>query len=177
MLIQIPVTIVFDCESTHPVNRSGRGHARIFTLRYDTVDTAAPASYTTSYPPAANALWTEDRDGLLLDMMRSDMEAAIKAKATRHPTDYCSDTAEGERLQAALDAPTAPIDWRNAAEASRALDAGLLPEGVSVTADGTLVVPDTPGAVQCRWLLGARYDEIVTTSGKVVKSRDVERLS
>jgi hypothetical protein len=65
------------------------------------------------------------------------------------------------------------IDWSNRAEANKALDAGLLPPGYALNDDGVLVIPDRsfPDRYRGNAIILARFAEIVTASGKVVKSR------
>lgn len=167
MLIHVPLTIVFDCGGLLRVNRFGDSHARTLTMRYDVDDTDVPASYTMGYPPAADARWTEDRDGVFFGLMPSCIDAVIAAKARKYPADYCADAEEGQ-LRAALDAPAA-VDWNSAADASKALDAGLLPDGHSINDDGALVIPDTP--MRSSAVIAHRFPEIVTETGRVVKSR------
>lgn len=69
----------------------------------------------------------------------------------------------------------ATVDWSSAAEATAALDAGILPPGCSLAADGALVIPDS-GIQQGRRgtsvVLQHRFAKIVTASGRVLKSRD-----
>ena len=96
MLIDIPVTIKFDCES-----KSAQGpldHTRVFTMRYDTTDTEAAAQYVDHYPPRPNANWITDAQGILFDFLSSAADKAIKKSAEADPETYCSDPTEGKVL-------------------------------------------------------------------------------
>lgn len=66
------------------------------------------------------------------------------------------------------------INWSSAAEATKALDSGILPPGCSLAADGALVIPDqgTLQGPRGTSVVLARFDRIITVSGHVVKSRD-----
>lgn len=65
-----------------------------------------------------------------------------------------------------------PIDWNNNAEARAAIAAGKLPDGFSINEDGNLVIPDMLDMkVRGGYVLIANFDEVVTVSGRVVKSR------
>lgn len=103
MLIDVPVTVVFDCDSTMRVNRYGDSHGRTFMLRYDTEDTDAPARYTAGDPQNPAARWVVDKEGIFFELMSSGVEAKISARAAKYPADYCADQADGERRQIELD--------------------------------------------------------------------------
>lgn len=90
MLIQIPVTIGFNCEDGHATFRAARGFARTFTVRYDTADSDRPAEYCTAYPPPDNASWYPDHAGILLEFMPSNVDRAITAAAERYPEGYAA---------------------------------------------------------------------------------------
>lgn len=66
------------------------------------------------------------------------------------------------------------VDWSSAVEAIKALDAGILPPGCSLNAEGALIIPDTdaPTGLRASSIVLARFEKIVTVSGYVVKSRD-----
>lgn len=76
-----------------------------------------------------------------------------------------------EVVAAALD--ETGVDWNNAEQASAAIKRGELPDGYSF-ADGVLTIPDQPpteNIVRGASMIEATFDEIVTVSGKVVKSK------
>ena len=63
------------------------------------------------------------------------------------------------------------IDWSSASEATAALNAGILPPGCSIDTDGALIIPDSVHSGGSSVVL-ARFDRIVTVSGRIVKDRD-----
>lgn len=67
------------------------------------------------------------------------------------------------------------VDWNNADEVNAALENGILPEGFSTNLTGALVIPDElhgkKGQPRGHSIIAASYDEIVTASGVVVKSK------
>jgi hypothetical protein len=85
------------------------------------------------------------------------------------------DDATAEKLWRIVDRRALPveIDWSSAAEAGKALDAGLLPPGYALNDDGVLVIPDQsfPDRYRGNEIILARFGEIVTASGKVIKTR------
>jgi hypothetical protein len=66
------------------------------------------------------------------------------------------------------------VDWSSAAEATKALDAGILPPGCSLADDGALVVPDreVPQVPRGCSVVLHHFDKVVTVSGLVLKARD-----
>lgn len=101
MLIDIPVTIKFDCESK--IAQGPLDHARIFTMRYDTVDTDKEAQWTDHYPPRPDAHWITDTQGVLFDLLTSAADKSIRRMAEADPETYCADPAEGKVLAAQLE--------------------------------------------------------------------------
>jgi hypothetical protein len=96
MLIDIPVTIKFDCKSKSA--QDPLDHARVFTMRYDTTDTDKPAQWINYYPPRADSHWIADTQGVLFDLLTSGADKAIKKSAEADPETYCSNRAEGKLL-------------------------------------------------------------------------------
>ena len=90
MLIDIPVTICFDHDSTW---RAPHSAGRVFTMRYDTVDTDKKAQWTTDYPPKPNSHWITDEQGVLFDLLTSEADRAIRRRAEQEPTDYAAKVA------------------------------------------------------------------------------------
>lgn len=66
------------------------------------------------------------------------------------------------------------INWASASEASAAIDAGKLPDGFSINETGALVIPDkaATGGPFGHLVVIARFDQVITTTGRIVKSRD-----
>jgi hypothetical protein len=69
------------------------------------------------------------------------------------------------------------VDWNNGVEASAALRSGKVPPRCSVNDAGALVVPDDSESSQPRGhsIVTAWFGEVVTASGKVLKSREETR--
>lgn len=97
MLIDIPVSIAFDCESPQRLGRHDR-ETRVFTMRYDTRDTDRSAQWCLQYPPPANPQWITDEQGVLFDLLTSAADKSITSRAERDPETYCADPAEGKAL-------------------------------------------------------------------------------
>jgi hypothetical protein len=90
--------------------------------------------------------------------------------------------ADGEALEevpstVTVEEPLDPsfVDWNSADETAAALKMGVLPEGFSTNLSGALVIPDDlhgkKGQPRGHSIIAASYDEIVTASGVVVKSK------
>jgi hypothetical protein len=101
----------------------------------------------------------------------SGFNAAGVADALADPstqTDQTNSSDGSEKLDPSF------VDWNNADEVNIALDQGVLPAGFSVNADGALVIPaelaGKSGQPRGHSIIAARYREIVTTEGVVVKS-------
>ena len=96
-----------------------------------------------------------------------------------HPVSFfvlCED-ARAEKIWRVIERRAgAQIDWNDNIEAHAAIKAGKLPAGYSINAAGVLVIPDeaaTDGRRQHgSFAIIAHFDEVVTVSGRVVKSRD-----
>lgn len=99
MLIDIPVSICFDVDGGIPPHVRP---ARVFTMRYDTVDTDVRAKWCGSWPPPANAHWIEDEQGVLFDLLTSQVDRDIRVRAEKDPETYCADLDEGKALAARM---------------------------------------------------------------------------
>ena len=92
MLIDVPVTIDFDAQTT------GRPKSpATYTLRWDLDEIKSPVLVTNHYPPRENASWSDG--SVLLDLMPAKTHNKICWAARRYPADYCADEDEGQRLQ------------------------------------------------------------------------------
>jgi hypothetical protein len=82
------------------------------------------------------------------------------------------DDETADKLWRVIERRALPIDWNNNTEASAAIAAGKLPDGFSINDAGGLVIPDMLDMkVRGGYVLIANFDEVVTVSGRVVKSR------
>ena len=96
MLIDIPIYIAFN---TDPIHASAyHDGQRVFTMRYDIHDEAAPAQYTDHFPPRANATWSTDTHGVLFALFARTTEERIKFKAMLYPPEYRAGVTESARL-------------------------------------------------------------------------------
>ncbi len=103
MWIDIPVVIAFDSEQNgRPLN-----HTRTFALRIDIDDDDAPCQFAYTYPGKE---WHTDKDGAIVGLLPHGAYEKIVKAARANPYDYCSDDAEGERLQALIDAEREPVE-------------------------------------------------------------------
>jgi hypothetical protein len=91
MLVEIPVTITFDHQE--PTRPGGRGHSKVFTMRYDTVDTDVLAQWTGHYPPRPNAHWITDTEGVLFDLFTAEADKSIRRMAEQDPETYAARVA------------------------------------------------------------------------------------
>lgn len=97
MLIDLPVTIIFDAEGAH--NLAGRRELRITkvcTLRFGNADCKIPAEIFNSYPPSESQvanLLGEPADGVLA-MLSSSEYMRIRNRSARYPYDYGVGTEE-----------------------------------------------------------------------------------
>lgn len=107
MKIDLPVTIIFDCEDF----RSGHGcHTknfipRVCTLRFESDDLDGPVELFTTYPPEKQPGYPSCENGEgVLAVLTSDEYRHIVARAERNPYDYGVGTEEErEAAQAAAD--------------------------------------------------------------------------
>ncbi len=88
MLVEVPVTITFDHDN--PQRPGMAGHSKVFTIRYDTVDTDVPAQWTDHYPPRPNAHWITDEQGVLFDLFTSSADQSIRRMAEQDPETYAA---------------------------------------------------------------------------------------
>lgn len=107
MLIDITCTIIFDCNGLHEAGRGKANLHRIFTFRFETDNNDAPAKYTAGDPQNPKTSWSIDTDGIFFGLMSWGTDTELVKRAAKWPTDYCSDIAEGERLQADIEASEA----------------------------------------------------------------------
>lgn len=85
MLIDVPVTIDFDAQTT------GRQKNPItFTLRFDIDRPDDPIKYALHYPPREREAFYTDTAAVLIDLMPSKTLAKIERAARRYPADYCA---------------------------------------------------------------------------------------
>lgn len=93
MKIDLPVTIIFDCQQTdHGSIGRAAGHV-IGTLRYETGGDGTDAVLFGSYPPPENGDLGEPAMALLSFIPRKTDEK-ITARANRSPYDYACGTEE-----------------------------------------------------------------------------------
>jgi hypothetical protein len=100
MKIDLPITIIFDCQDY----QSGHGFQvrnfipRVCTLRFDVDDDSAPVELISFYPPedAPGQVTTESGEGILA-MLSQDGYRRITARAKRNPYNYAVGT-EAERI-------------------------------------------------------------------------------
>jgi hypothetical protein len=90
MIVEIPVTIIFDHDAELSANvfdayRAGR---RVFGMRYDTLDLNAPAQWTPYWPPSPHAAWHIDTEGLLFSFLTARADRAIRERAENDPETY-----------------------------------------------------------------------------------------
>jgi hypothetical protein len=92
MLIDIPVTIIFDDDGSHKPAGPDRTMKRTFTMRYDTTDSDREAEFAMRY---GNSLGTfsKDRDGVLFAFLSSEMDRVIKEEAEQDPESYRAEVA------------------------------------------------------------------------------------
>jgi hypothetical protein len=86
MIIELPVTIVWDWEG----NRSLGKHRRLrrtFTVRMSTQDDAGPLTYCTEYPPRENSRWQVDH-GVLSTLLSNEANSEICMRAVDDPEGY-----------------------------------------------------------------------------------------
>lgn len=84
MLIEIPVEICFDARN----DGFSRPLSRLFTLRYDLVDTDREAQYCDHFPPRPKAVWVTDKAGILYDLFVRDQDEDIRRRAEADPEAY-----------------------------------------------------------------------------------------
>ncbi|CAB4202894.1 hypothetical protein UFOVP1623_15 [uncultured Caudovirales phage] len=105
MLIDVPVFIQIDAQD----NRSDRPVGKcVLTMRFDPDAPDDPIKFCTQYPPKEDAVFWEDSGDLLISTFGNAEYKKLIAKAKANPFDYCSDAAEGERLQEIADAEREP---------------------------------------------------------------------
>lgn len=91
MLVEIPVTITFD--HLTPATPGGQSHSKVFTMRYDTVDTDVCAQWTDHFPPRPNAHWITDEQGVLFDLIPASADRSIRDRAEKDPETYAAKVA------------------------------------------------------------------------------------
>lgn len=101
MLIDIPFLIYADAQDNGRA-RQDAIDKRVFTLRMDIDDPVGDIKACNHYPARPDAHWF-DGEGLFMAIGGQEYKKLV-AKARANPVDYCSDAAEGERLQAEADA-------------------------------------------------------------------------
>lgn len=95
MKIDLPITIIFDCQTTDRENLGRAAGHVIGTLRYETGGDGTDAVLFGTYPPPENGDLGEPAQALLTFVSRKADEK-IKARTSRSPWDYAVGT-EAER--------------------------------------------------------------------------------
>ena len=88
MLIEIPVYVAFDVETTHSVSRQRAAGDRVITMRYDLTDNHAVAQFCLEYPPRPTSHWSVDKEGVLFALLTSKADAEINKRAAGDPKTY-----------------------------------------------------------------------------------------
>jgi hypothetical protein len=113
------------------------------------------------------------RPGDMLDLRKALSKAVHALESYDEITRTGPQSSTNEEFVAARN-QVAEINWCSNAEASKALGQGLVPPECSINEAGALVIPETQAGqfVRGSSLIRAYFDEIVTTGGTVVKSRN-----
>lgn len=104
MKIDLPVTILLDCQTTD-FRAIERAQKIVCTLRMELDGDGSDAELFAGYPPDKDALGEPAQ--CVLAYLSSRQGAALALKAKRNPADYCADEAEGAALQEEIDADRA----------------------------------------------------------------------
>lgn len=102
MKIDLPVTILFDCQKTDHRSIERAAAKLVCTLRFDTEDHAVSVELFQGYPTKDAANLGEPADAILCGLTATQLQK-IKTKAHRWPSDYCTDEAAGLILQEEID--------------------------------------------------------------------------
>lgn len=105
-LIDMPLTVAFDADGFYPQQLAQALETKTITLRLDTATAAVALTIADHYPPRPDAVWMPIND--LIDCLSPRAYNRMRDRVMYSPSAYYVDEAEGERLQASLDAnPTA----------------------------------------------------------------------
>lgn len=90
-LVEIPVTIAFDCDTKASVRSAPCAFVKTLTLRYDTdADSLTPAWWCGEYPPRPSSRWEMDESGFLVGMISRDIDREFEKRAEASPEMYRS---------------------------------------------------------------------------------------
>lgn len=91
MLIDLPITIIFDCQDFRSVHgfQTKNFTPRVCTLRFDSDDVKVPAELFTTYPPEEQLGYPscENGDALLAALTEREFRGIVN-RAKRNPFDY-----------------------------------------------------------------------------------------
>ena len=103
MKIDLPVTILLDCQGTDPRNLNQAAQKIVGTIRYETdppadqlgINGVGDALFFPKYPPPddADTKYWENVDGLMAHLSH-DADKKIKKRAARSPYDYMVGTEQ-----------------------------------------------------------------------------------
>lgn len=98
MKIDLPITIIFDCQATDPRSIAAAAGKIIGTLQYDTEGDGRDALFFPIYPPPESfeAKYIESGQPILAHIP-SETDKKVTARAQRSPYDYMVGS-EAERL-------------------------------------------------------------------------------
>lgn len=105
MLVDIPFLIYADAQDNGR-DRTDAVDKRVMTVRVEIDNPNSNANACSHYPPRPDAHWF-DGEPLLMAIGGQEWKKLL-ARARANPVDYCADAAEGERLQAEMDAMRDP---------------------------------------------------------------------
>lgn len=101
MKIDLPVTIIFDCQNTDWPSIKRAAAVSVCTVRFDTDNPEEPAQLFDHYPPRKDA--AADPGDAVLTPLTVDTFNKIRRRAEANPYDYLSDKFSEEEWQAAQD--------------------------------------------------------------------------
>ena len=103
MLIDLPVMIIFDCQSVDASWHHEKGIKKLVTLRFDTEKPNEPAQIARGYLPEDKTIWQADPAELVLGQLMDKDLQEIARRAAVDPYDYLAGTFTEEQRQAAQD--------------------------------------------------------------------------
>lgn len=98
MKIDLPITIIFDCQNTDYSTERNAGK-QVFTLRYETDGDGSDALLLPGYPPQdpVEEKYAESGQAILAHIARAT-DDRIKARARRNPWDYMVGTEQEREI-------------------------------------------------------------------------------